>query len=282
MRKRRKARMSRSPVSSERVGLVQGVAPQTEALRARGQATVIVNQGRRTLMEKIPINETTAQLLKSLQEANQAVVEGIVAAQERNVKVPQSILTNWIETLKKQGEHMRTLCQEVGHQSLEQQEALQKVTYEAVESYFNFLRASLPSYPPSLRLEENLRICLLALASRYPRHIVDINEELLGFQSLAAEGWTVPDLIDLFQSTAPELLQAKARLEVNAQSKGIYLLERSEQTPTFWVHCGEPRERIPAYQGNRATRQQQQTARGEEVPALVQIPCRKTHPSSTS
>ena len=69
--------------------------------------------------------------------------------------------------------------------------------------------------------------CLLALESRYPYHIVDINEEVLGSQSLGAEGWSASDLIYLFQCTAPHLLQKQARLVVTAQKRGIYLLERS-------------------------------------------------------
>ena len=39
---------------------------------------------------------------------------------------------------------------------------------------------ALSSYPPSLRLTETLRICLLAISHRYPKHSLDINEAVLG------------------------------------------------------------------------------------------------------
>jgi len=125
-------------------------------------------------------------------------------------------------------------------------------------------------YPPSLRLNENLQICLLALASRYPQHILDINEELLGPQSLGAEGWRASDIIELLQRTAPETLQARACLEVNTQRKGIYLLENSGETPAFWVHCGECGEKmpLPPYRGNMTARREKQTQRREEVPVV--------------
>lgn len=215
-------------------------------------------------MEKNSENDATAQLLTSFQEANQAAVKGIVAAQEGNVKLVQSIMTNWIEALKGQTETTQTLMMEMEQQMIKQQEAVQRLAQQTMDRYFDFLHASYALYEPSLRLTENLKICLLALANRYPHHIVDINEQVLGPQSLGASGWRAADLIELFQSTTPGLLQAKARLEVNAARRGIYLLECSEHTPALWVHCGTSGEKMPAYQGDLATRRQEQaTIRGE-------------------
>jgi hypothetical protein len=163
---------------------------------------------------------------------------------------------NWIKTLKKQGENTHTLMEEMEQLSLKQQDALQKAVHEGMASYFNFLPTSLSSYPQSLQLEATLQICLLVLASRYPRHIVDINEKVLGPQSFEANGWTASDIIEIFESRAPQMLQAMARLENNTQRKGIYLLERSEETPAFWIHCGEYGEKMPPYQGNLSARQE--------------------------
>jgi hypothetical protein len=78
---------------------------------------------------------------------------------------------------------------------------------------------------------------------------VDINEGVLGPQGVGAEGWKASDLIELLQSTAPELLHEEACLEVTLQRKGIYLIKCSEQTPAFWVHCGEKGEKMPAPRG---------------------------------
>jgi hypothetical protein len=69
----------------------------------------------------------------------------------------------------------------------------------------------------------------------------------------------------LFQNTSPQLLQAKARLEVTAQRKGIYLLERSEEVPAFRVFCGEMGEKPLPYRGDMATRQKEQKQRHDEV-----------------
>ncbi len=217
-------------------------------------------------MEKNTATDDGAQLFTAFQEANQALVEGMVAAQRGNLKLAQSIIANWIEAFQWQAKNAQTLATGVEQEMSRQQEAGQRLAQQIVERYSDFLRASFSAYEPSLRLTENLQNCLLALASRFPRHIVDINEQILGSQSLGTFGWRAADIIELFQSMAPELLQAEACLEVNAASRGIYLLERSVQTPALWVHCGTPGEKMPAYQGDLATRRQKQATMREDDP----------------
>lgn len=104
-----------------------------------------------------------------------------------------------------------------------------------------------------MQLNENVQICLLALASRHPEHTVDVNEAVLGPQSLGAEGWTAEDLLELFQNTNPELLQAPARLVLNQQECSIYLVNRCENIPALHLHC---RGNIPTPQGNMHARRQ--------------------------
>lgn len=41
-----------------------------------------------------------------------------------------------------------------------------------------------------MKLNENLRMCLLALASRYPDSSITFNEEVVGTQSRQADGYT--------------------------------------------------------------------------------------------
>ena len=129
--------------------------------------------------------------------------------------------------------------------------------------------ARLASYPLSLQLTEPLRICLLAIAHRYPKQGLDINEALLGSQGLGAEGWQAVDLIELLQEIAPQLLPALARLEVTLQRRGIYLLDSSEDIAAFWVHCGEDGERMPVYQGNLALRRAELARRRDETVGAV-------------
>ena len=204
--------------------------------------------------DQIPDNEAASQLVKSFQETNKTVVDSIIATQEQNIKVAQSAFMDWVEALKGHTESIRTLMQEMKEQTQKQQEAFRTLAHKSVDVYFDTLHTPFSYYPQSLQLNESLQICLLALDSRYPRNIVDINEEVLGPQSLGAEGWTASDIIELCQNMAPQMLQAKARLVVNAQRRGIYLIELSEEKPALWIHCGVGGEKVPPYKGNMAAR----------------------------
>lgn len=88
-----------------------------------------------------------------------------------------------------------------------------------------------------MQLNDLLKICLLALESRYPYGLVDINEAILGPQSVPAEGWVPSELIVFFERTAPDILYAPAYLVITDQEAAIYLCDRHEDTPAFWVHC---------------------------------------------
>lgn len=102
-----------------------------------------------------------------------------------------------------------------------------------------------------MQLNDTLQVCLLALASRYPEHTVDINEIVLGHQEWGYEGWTTEGIIDLFEKTRPALLQAMARLIIDIQRCEIYLPKQAEHIPAFLIHC---RGKIPCCQGNVAAR----------------------------
>ena len=103
-----------------------------------------------------------------------------------------------------------------------------------------------------MRLNDTLQVCLLALASRYPEHTLDINETVLGPQRLGAEGWTSEGIIDLFEKTRPELLHILAFLVIDIQRSEIYLPQYTERTPALLIHC---RGKIPCCQGTILTRQ---------------------------
>jgi hypothetical protein len=90
-----------------------------------------------------------------------------------------------------------------------------------------------------MKLNENLRICLLAVASRYPTSTMDLNEEVIGPQCPKTGECTPSGLLELLQSYAPHMLDAPARLVIDAQERGIYLVEQSQQTPAFWIHYRE-------------------------------------------
>jgi hypothetical protein len=90
-----------------------------------------------------------------------------------------------------------------------------------------------------MKLNENLQICLLAIASRYPDSTLDINQEVLGPQSFQTEKCTPLDLMERLRSDAPQLLHAPAQLVVDAQERALYLVEQSQQTPAFWIRYRE-------------------------------------------
>ena len=102
-------------------------------------------------------------------------------------------------------------------------------------------------------LNERLEICLLALANRYPKHVVEINEDVLGPQSLGAKGWTAHDMIEFLRLTHPTLLDMEADLVINTQESAIYLHTYAAQTPVLHIHC---RGKLPVLKGNVATRRQ--------------------------
>jgi len=205
------------------------------------------------------------QLIQSFQEANQTIVESAIAAQARNLQFAQHLYSDWFTALQDHTQNHRTFMQKMEEQIQKEQDAYQKLVQETVTSYFESLIIGLAFFAPTLQLTEKLQLCLLALDNRYPHHSVNINEAILGPQTLGAEGWRAADLIELLQNTSPQLLQAKARLEVTAQRKGIYLLERSEEVPAFWVYCGVMGEKIPPYRGDMATRQTEQKQRHDET-----------------
>ncbi|HKF36904.1 MAG TPA: hypothetical protein VKB35_08385 [Ktedonobacteraceae bacterium] len=219
-------------------------------------------------MAKTPVRdiEAISRLVQSVQRANQTFFERIVRVQQAEVQFASSTFTTWLEAFNRMVASSRTLMQQMGQQTQEQQEAFQHLAREWGESSFDFLRAPLSFYPPSLQLTEQGRLCLLALESRYPAHVVDINEEVLGPQRLGAEGWRASDLIELFQSTAPHVLQEPARLIVTVQQRGIYLLERSVDVPALRVYCGMYGAKMPAYRGNMAARGERQAHRPDEAP----------------
>lgn len=98
-----------------------------------------------------------------------------------------------------------------------------------------------------MQLNETLQICLLALANRYPDHVVDINEALLGTQRFGSEGWIAQDLIEMLQHTHPTLLHQQAQIIIDSQKSEIFLPEFSIQQPALLIHC---RGKLPISKGN--------------------------------
>ncbi len=85
------------------------------------------------------VHEATRHMTASIQEANQAIVNSAVAAQERNVKFIQSVLANGTEVLQAHGESTRDLAQTLAELSRRQQEAFQTVARGSFDTFVDFL-----------------------------------------------------------------------------------------------------------------------------------------------
>ena len=96
-----------------------------------------------------------------------------------------------------------------------------------------------------MKLNEKLKICLLALESRHPKSLVEINEAVLGHLSFLPGARTPSVAVELLEINAQHLLHAPACLVIDAQRCEIYLVEQSQETPAFWIYCeGCPSSRL--------------------------------------
>ena len=88
-----------------------------------------------------------------------------------------------------------------------------------------------------MQLNDKLRICLLALAERYPMHVVvDFADNLTDLPEAEARGWTVQEMIEYLESYAPQLLEAPASLHLDEDESDILVPMYSEDRPAIYVH----------------------------------------------
>jgi len=97
-------------------------------------------------MAEYKADEAAWTMVKAIREANEAIADSAVVAQERNIKYAQSTFLNGIEVLKSHAESARNLTQELVEQSQKQQAAFQALLHEAVDAYVEFLYAPLSYY----------------------------------------------------------------------------------------------------------------------------------------
>lgn len=88
-----------------------------------------------------------------------------------------------------------------------------------------------------MQLNAKLKICLLAVASRYPKSVIDIDKMVLGRHVCQIQAYAPELVIEWLQVYAPQLLQSPAYLVIDLQQSVVYLLELSRDTPAFWIYC---------------------------------------------
>jgi hypothetical protein len=86
-------------------------------------------------------------------------------------------------------------------------------------------------------LHDKLRVCLMALANRYPDSLIESNSAILSPQAVCPGCRTVLDTLAWLRRTQPALLERAATLVIDTQKCEIYLADNDEQGPAYWIHC---------------------------------------------
>lgn len=92
------------------------------------------------------ISESSWDLINSWRESNQIVANSVVAMQEINLKVAQSIFLNGVEALERQEEIMRNLTQGLQQQGQKQQSAFEKLASATSDIYAGYFRTLFSFY----------------------------------------------------------------------------------------------------------------------------------------
>jgi len=100
-------------------------------------------------MADIEKKEVTASPIETLSGANQALVESLAAAQERNMKYAESVFESTIALLKSHVESSRSLLEQ-----WEKQAEKQLGDTKAAETYLGLFRAPLTAYQQTLEVVE--------------------------------------------------------------------------------------------------------------------------------
>jgi hypothetical protein len=111
---------------------------------------------------------------------------------------------------------------------------------EVSESQLRKKKPSIEQERSMLKLDESLKICLLAVASQYPDSLAEINKDVLECSDLWEGICTVEQALEHLQVHAAHLLQAPACLLIDEEQaiSAIYLVDRSEEVPVMHLYCG--------------------------------------------
>ncbi len=87
-------------------------------------------------------------------------------------------------------------------------------------------------------LNDLLKICLLAVESRYPTSVIEVNKAVLGHLRFLVEPCSPHQALEVLRVQAPQLLEEDAYLVMDTQSSDIYLVNQSQDQPALWVYRG--------------------------------------------
>ena len=89
-------------------------------------------------MTEKQFTEAAAEFAQTVRETYQTFVASTTAAQERGIKLAQSLVESGIDELKSQAETAQAIVQTLAQQSEKQASALQTIARESAEAYVNF------------------------------------------------------------------------------------------------------------------------------------------------
>ena len=87
------------------------------------------------------VNEATGEMVTSLRETRQTIVDSVMTIQDSSLRFTQSLFSGWMELLTQQTESMQHLQQQWGQQVRKQQDAFQTLMSASMSIYMDFLRA---------------------------------------------------------------------------------------------------------------------------------------------
>ncbi len=93
------------------------------------------------------------ELSETIWDTYRAILEGTLAAQERNVELTLNVFESGMETLEAQAELNRRAARELARRMREQREAFQALSRESADAYEGFL-GSLSDYYRDISEEE--------------------------------------------------------------------------------------------------------------------------------
>ena len=89
------------------------------------------------------INRAAEEFSNAIVEAQRALTESSISAQQLNIELTKQFFNHVIEHLQRMGEETRGATQELAEQTQKSQEAAQALAQEAAQSYMNFLNTAL-------------------------------------------------------------------------------------------------------------------------------------------
>jgi gas vesicle protein len=97
-------------------------------------------------MENNRIQDASQDLVNSVRDTNQTLINNMVTLQNHYVKFAHDVLLNWTQLLESQTETTQNVIREWGQQIQQQQEAFQRLAPATTQAYLNFLLAPFTFY----------------------------------------------------------------------------------------------------------------------------------------